>query len=129
MKQIAGRLRLDLAQYREMEAFTQFGTELDKTTIQQLERGKRLVEILKQPQYKPLPQEEQVLVIFAGVKGLVDDIDIKDLERFQNELISFVKEHKPNILEQLRHDRSISDTLDTEMRCAIEEFKKQFIRL
>jgi len=129
MKQVAGRLRLDLAQYREMEAFAQFGTELDKATVQQLERGKRLVEILKQPQHKPVPQEEQVIVIFAGVRGLVDDIDVKDLERFQSELISFVKKRYTHILKQLSRERNISDALEKDIISAIEEFKKKFIRL
>jgi len=129
MKQVAGRLRLDLAQYREMEAFAQFGTELDKATIQQIDRGKRLVEILKQPQYRPLPQEEQVLVIFSGVRGLVDDIEVNDLERFQAELISYVKEHKPVVLEQLRREKTISDSLDIEITSVVEDFKKQFVRL
>ena len=129
MKQVAGRLRLDLAQYREMETFAQFGTELDKATVQQLERGKRLVEILKQPQYKPAPQEEQVLIIFAGVRGLLDDIDIEDIERFQIELIKFVKEQKTNIFKKLTHERSISQSLETEISSIIEDFKKQFVRL
>ena len=129
MKQVAGRLRLELAQYREMEAFAQFGTELDKATVQQLERGKRLVEILKQPQHKPVPQEEQVIVIFAGVRGLVDDIDVKDLERFQSELISFVKKRYAHILKQLSRERNISDALNKDIISAIGEFKKKFIRL
>ena len=129
MKQVAGRLRLELAQYREMEAFAQFGTELDKATVQQLERGKRLVEILKQPQHKPMPQEEQVIVIFAGVRGLVDDIDVKDLERFQSELISFVKKGYAHILKQLSRERNISDALEKDIISVIGEFKKKFIRL
>ena len=129
MKQVAGRLRLDLAQYREMETFAQFGTELDKATVQQLERGKRLVEILKQSQYKPLLQEEQVLIIFAGVRGLLDNIDVKDIERLQIELIKFAKKQKKNILDKLMRDRSISQSLETEIASVIEDFKKQFVRL
>ena len=129
MKQVAGRLRLDLAQFREMESFAQFGTELDNATIQQLERGKRLVEILKQPQYKPMPQEEQVIIIFAGVRGLIDEIDINDMERFQKELFVFLKEKHGTLLEQLSHEKVVSDSLEQELTLVIEEFKKQFVRL
>jgi F-type H+-transporting ATPase subunit alpha len=129
MKQVAGTLRLDLAQYREMAAFTQFGTELDQATVKQLERGKRLVELLKQPQYKPLSMEEQVVIIFAGARGLTDDLDVKDLERFQEELLSYFRNEKEVILTQLRKNQAMSDVLARDIKNAIEEFKKKFIRI
>jgi F-type H+-transporting ATPase subunit alpha len=129
VKQVAGSLRLELAQYRELEAFTQFGTELDEATVKQLERGKRLVELLKQPQYKPLSMAEQVIILFSGVKGLTDDLDVKDIERFQEELIKFMREKKKDVLEELNEKENISDALSDKLKGAIEEFKKSFVRV
>src|SRR5437867_2242961 len=100
MKQVAGRLRLDLAQYRELEAFAQFGSDLDKATQAQLNRGQRLTEILKQPQYSPMPIEQQVLIIWAGAKGLVDDIAVSDLKKFEQGLLSFLENSHADLLEK-----------------------------
>lgn len=129
MKQVAGSLRLDLAQYREMETFAQFGTELDATTVKQLERGKRLVEILKQPQYKPMKMEGEIAIIFAGVKGFLDDIDVKDISRFEKEFLEFMNKQKKSLMDAIEHDKAISDNMAKNLEDAINEFKKKYIRL
>lgn len=126
MKQVAGRLRLELAQFRELAAFAQFGSDLDAATQAQLNRGEKLVEILKQGQYAPVPVEEQVMAIFAGVNGLVDDIPTKSVTRFESELISYVKTNKPEILQEIRDKKALSDELTAKMKEAVLEFKKQF---
>jgi F-type H+-transporting ATPase subunit alpha len=126
MKQVAGTLRLSLAQYREMAAFAQFGSDLDKATQMQLARGARLVEILKQPQYKPLPFEKQVLVIFAANNGYVDDYQISVLRRYEQELYAFFDGRKSNILSDLREKKAIDDDLKAKIVAALDEFKKEF---
>jgi len=127
MKQVAGRLRLDLAQYRELEAFAQFGSDLDKATLQQLTRGEKLVEILKQKQYAPVPMPEQVAVLFAGVNGYVDKIPTKALVRWQPEYLQFLKNSHPDILNEIRDKKAISDDLNARMRKAVEEFNGMFV--
>lgn len=127
MKQVAGSLRLDLAQYREMEAFSQFGTELDKATVKQLERGKRLTEILKQEQHKPMSASGEIIILFAGVSGYADDIDISGMAQFEKELILFVNERYPKIPEEIAHTKQLSDDLKAKIRDAIMEFKGTFI--
>ncbi len=126
MKQVAGTLRLDLAQYRELAAFAQFGSDLDKATQQQLNRGERLVEILKQPQYQPLPMEKQVTILYAGTRGLLDDLPVDVLQDFEKELYEFVENKHPDIFQELKEKQEISDDLDKKMNAAIEEFKKEF---
>lgn len=127
MKQVAGTLRLDLAQYREMEAFAQFGTELDKATVKQLERGRRLVELLKQEQYMPLDVSEQVVLIFAGVNGFLDDIAVSDIRRFEEEFLLFIKKEHAGILDELRTKKEIDDSLRGKITEVVKEFKKKFI--
>lgn len=126
MKQVAGTLRLDLAQYRELAAFAQFGSDLDKSTLAQLNRGQRLVEILKQPQYKPLSMEKQVLILFAGTRGLLDDLPVEVLQDFEEELYVFAEKKYSAIYDELKEKQIISQDLDKTMRSAIEEFKKDF---
>ena len=126
MKQVAGRLRLELAQFRELAAFAQFGSDLDAATQAQLNRGARLVEVLKQGQYVPEPVEEQIMSIFAGVNGLLDDIPVKSVTKFLPELLAYVKTNKPEILSEIREKKSLSDELTGKMREAVLEFKKQF---
>ncbi len=126
MKQVAGTLRLNLAQYREMAAFAQFGSDLDKATQMQLARGERLVEILKQPQYKPLSNEKQVLVIYAANNGYVDDYPVSALQRYEAELYSFFDNRKQDILNDLREKKSIDDNLRGRINAALDEFKKEF---
>jgi F-type H+-transporting ATPase subunit alpha len=126
MKQVAGTLRLSLAQYREMAAFAQFGSDLDKATQMQLARGARLVEILKQPQYKPLPFEKQVLIIYAANNGYVDDYQISVLRRYEQELYAFFDGRKSDILSELREKKAIDDDLKAKITAALDELKKEF---
>lgn len=126
MKQVAGTLRLDLAQYRELAAFAQFGSDLDKSTQQQLRRGERLVEILKQPQYQPLPMHKQVLILFAGTRGFLDELPINMLAEFEQELYANVEKKNADVFSQLKEKQAIDDELDKKMRSAISEFVKEF---
>jgi F-type H+-transporting ATPase subunit alpha len=126
MKQVAGTLRLDLAQYRDLAAFAQFGSDLDKATQAQLNRGQRLTEILKQPQYSPMPVEQQVLIIWAATKGFVDDIAVEDLKKFERGLLPFVENSHPGVLERIRDRKKLDEEIETEMRAAVTEFKERF---
>jgi F-type H+-transporting ATPase subunit alpha len=126
MKQVAGTLRLSLAQYREMAAFAQFGSDLDKATQMQLARGERLVEILKQPQYRPIPNEKQVLIIFAANNGFLDDYPVASLRRYESELYTFFDTRKSDILGELRDKKAIDDDLKGNIVAALNEFKKEF---
>jgi F-type H+-transporting ATPase subunit alpha len=123
MKQVAGTLRIDLAQFRELAAFAQFGSDLDKSTQAQLERGKRLTEILKQPQYVPMDVLEQVLIIWTVSNGLADDVEVSDLKRFEEELSKFMESSHPGVLNTLREKKSIDDDLKAAMKEAVEDFK------
>jgi F-type H+-transporting ATPase subunit alpha len=127
MKSIAGTLRLDLAQYRAMAAFAQFASDLDAKTRAQLERGARLVEILKQGQYVPLPVEKQILIIFAGTQGLLDDLPVSELRRFEEELYKFVESKHPEVLPDIIKKKALDDDLKARMKAAIEAFKKKFV--
>ncbi len=126
MKQIAGSLRLDLAQYREMAAFAQFGSDLDQATQRQLNRGSRLVEILKQGQYEPLPVEKQILIIYAGTNGFVDHLPVSALKKYEQELYAFVESRHPDLLSQIVKQRELNDDLRARMKKALEEFNGQF---
>jgi F-type H+-transporting ATPase subunit alpha len=126
MRSVAGSLRLELAQYRELAAFAQFGSDLDKSSQQQLNRGRRLVEILKQGQYQPLPFEKQVLIVFSGTNGFLDDIPVEDVRRFELELYRFVENGHPGILQNIREKKAIDDTLKTEIKTMLTEFKQRF---
>jgi F-type H+-transporting ATPase subunit alpha len=123
MKQVAGTLRIDLAQFRELAAFAQFGSDLDKSTQAQLERGRRLTEILKQGQYVPMEVEKQVFAIWTVSNGLADDVTVEDIRRFETELTSFVENSHPAVFETLRTKKSIDDDLKAKMKEAIEDFK------
>ena len=125
MKQVAGTLRLDLAQYREMAAFAQFGSDLDKATQAQLNRGVRMVELLKQGQYKPMPVADQVLSIFAGVNGFLDDVAIKKIREFEDDLLRYVAQHHPEIKKTLTTKPKIDDTLAAELKQIIVTFKQK----
>jgi F-type H+/Na+-transporting ATPase subunit alpha len=127
MRQVAGSLRLDLAQFRELAAFAQFGSDqLDKATQAQLARGQRLTEVLKQGQFRPLPVEEQVLVIFAGTSGLIDDLPVGDVQRFESGLIEFVRTRYSQLLVQIAQKKQITDDARLELKRAIGEYKEQF---
>ncbi|MBL7191758.1 F0F1 ATP synthase subunit alpha [bacterium] len=127
MKQVAGRLRLELAQYRELQAFAQFGSELDKATQRQLTRGEKLVEILKQKQYVPMSMEKQVALIFPGVRGYLDKIPTKSIAKWEGEYLAFMDNSHPEILKEIREQKKISDELEAKMRAAVEEFNKMFV--
>jgi len=127
MKQVAGTLRLALAQYREMAAFAQFGSDLDAATQRQLNRGARLVEILKQPQYKPMPVEKQVFVIYAANNGYVDQYPVTAVRRYESELISFVESKHGAILDDIRTKKALDADLEGRIKAALEEFKGQFV--
>ncbi|PPB08344.1 F0F1 ATP synthase subunit alpha [Brevibacillus laterosporus] len=124
MKKVAGPLRLDLAQYRELAAFAQFGSDLDKATQARLTRGERVVEILKQPSYQPMPVEKQVISIFAATKGFLDKIAVEDVRRFEKELLAFIDSNKPQLFEHIRTTNELPD--EKELGAAIEEFTKGF---
>ena len=126
MKQVAGTLRLDLAQYREMAAFAQFGSDLDKATQMQLERGVRLVEILKQPQYRPIPNEKQVLIIFAANNGFLDEFPVSALKKFETEMYSFFDNRQAELLAELRDKKAIDDDMKGRIIAAMGQFKKEF---
>ncbi len=126
MKKIAGTLRLDLAQYRELESFSQFASELDEATRSQLTRGEKLMELLKQNQYSPIPVEEQVICIFSGVRGFLDTIPTDRIKTFEEQLIRYVKEHHPEILKQLTEEKDFSKELSHSIEEAIKAFKKVF---
>jgi F-type H+-transporting ATPase subunit alpha len=125
-KQVAGTLRLDLAQFRELAAFAQFGSDLDKATLQQIERGKRMVELLKQGQYAPLPMEEQVTVLFAGTGGYLDELPLEAIQKYEEELLRFFREKKADILKELREKLAIDAALKEKMTAALEELKAVF---
>jgi len=126
MKQVSGSLRLDLAQYRELAAFAQFGSDLDEATQKRLERGKRLVEILKQSQYSPISVEKQVLILFAATKGYLDDIPVKNLAEFEQRFLDFMSTRKKSVLDTITKEKSLSSKTIQELEKAIEEFKKGF---
>jgi F-type H+-transporting ATPase subunit alpha len=123
MKQVAGTLRLDLAQYREMAAFSQFGSELDKATQAQLARGARMVELLKQEQYKPLAVADQVLSIFAGVNGFLDNVPVNKIREFEQSLLAFIKGKYPGIREEVVTKKKIDDEFGGKLKQIISEFK------
>jgi F-type H+/Na+-transporting ATPase subunit alpha len=127
MKQVAGTLRLDLAQYRDLAAFAQFGSDLDKATQQQLNRGAKLTELLKQPQYSPMSVEKQVIVLWTGTKGHIDDIALEDVKRFEAGLLNFVENTRGSLLEKLRERQKIDDEIENELRAAVTEFKERFV--
>ena len=126
MKQVAGKLRLDLAQYREMAAFAQFGSDLDAATQAQLHRGERLVELLKQGQYKPLSVVEQIISIFAGVRGLVDDIAVGDVQKFESGLLNFMADKHKALMDKIAEAKKLDDETEGLVQAAIEEFKGLF---
>src|SRR5438874_4831929 len=126
MKQVAGRMRLDLAQYRELEAFAEFGSELDKASQQQLARGARIVELLKQPQYQPMPVEQQVISIWTVANGFTDDLPVSDVRRFESEMHEFLRDRHGSIYERIRDEGTLPEDAEGKLREAIEEFKGQF---
>jgi F-type H+-transporting ATPase subunit alpha len=127
MRQVAGTLKLELAQYRELAAFAQFGSDLDKATQAQLNRGKRLVEILKQDQYKPLPFSKQIMIIFAGTNGYLDDLEVEQVRAFSEELNKYVESMNPKLLDTIMQKKTIDDGLKAEIEKMLKEFKGRFV--
>ena len=128
MKQVAGKLRLDLAQYRELAAFAQFGQELDRATQMQLARGVRMVEVLKQGQYAPLPVESQILILYAGTQGHLDDLPVEALRPFEEALFTFARERRREVLAEIREKKEISDALRQALDGLVTEAKEQFVK-
>ncbi|MFZ2196394.1 MAG: F0F1 ATP synthase subunit alpha [Thermodesulfovibrionales bacterium] len=126
MKQVAGTLRLDLAQFRELAAFAQFGSDLDKSTLAQIERGKRMVELLKQDQFVPMSMVEQVLVLFAATQGFLDDIPVEAVKKFEAEFLRFMKDTKADLMKELGDKKAIDDELKPKLAAALDNFKKAF---
>jgi F-type H+/Na+-transporting ATPase subunit alpha len=125
MKKIAGSLKLDLAAYRELEAFAQLGTELDKATQAQLDRGARLVELLKQPQFKPMPMEQEVMVIYAGTKGYLDDVPVNRVQEFQNGFLAYVESSMPDLRRDLAEKRELTEDIENRLKQALTDFKSK----
>ena len=127
MKQVAGSLRLDLAQYREMAAFAQFGSDLDEATQKQLSRGERLMEILKQGQYKPMPAEKQILSIFTGVNGFLDKMEVDQISKYEEEMLRYIEENHPDIIASIEETKKIEDDVKEKLMDVLEKFTDQFI--
>ena len=126
MKQVAGTLRLDLAQYRELAAFAQFGSDLDKATQQKLNRGARLVELLKQPQYQPMPVQEQVASLYAGTRGYMDEVPLDSVRKFETEMLEFMRNSKADVLKDIAEKKALDADIEGRLKAAIDEFKKGF---
>jgi len=126
MRQVAGRLRLDLAQYRELAAFAQFGSDLDKATQARLARGQRMVEMLKQDQYQPMPVEEQIVVIYAAVNGYLDDVPIGRTRAFEAGFLQYLRHHQAGLLQSIKEKKELNEELLSQLKRAVEEFKKMF---
>jgi F-type H+-transporting ATPase subunit alpha len=126
MKKVAGPLRLSLAQYRELEAFAQFGSDLDAATQRQLARGARMVEVLKQPQYKPVPVEEQVVVLYAVTNGHLDDVEIIGVRKWEQDFLAWLRSSRPEVLTAIREQKQLSDEIVADLKLAIAAFKPMF---
>jgi F-type H+-transporting ATPase subunit alpha len=126
MRQVAGSLRLDLAQYRELAAFAQFGSDLDAGTQKQLNRGRRLVEILKQPQYRPLPVEKQVTMVYAAINGYLDPVAVEKLRQYEEDLYRFLDTRHAALLTSIRDEKTLSDDIKKQLNAILDEFGKQF---
>jgi F-type H+-transporting ATPase subunit alpha len=126
MKQVAGKIKLELAQYREMAAFAQFSSDLDASTQALLGRGARLTELLKQPQYRPVPVEEQVIALFAGTRGYLDKLPVSSVGEFERRLLSEIKSREPGIVDSIRDDREIKKDTETKLVAFLDSFAKSF---
>lgn len=127
MKQVAGTLRLELAQYRELAAFAQFGSDLDKEARARIEKGQRLVEILKQEQYKPMPVEEQVMILYAAINNHINDIPTDTVRKFEREFIEYMNSHHRDVVDMIKKKRELDDEIKKALECSIDEFKKSFV--
>jgi F-type H+-transporting ATPase subunit alpha len=126
MKQVAGQLRLDMAQFREMAAFAQFGSELDPTTQRRLERGRRLTEILKQPQYEPMPLVDQVIIIYAGTHGYASAVPVEDMGKYEENLLAFMRTKQPQLVHEIAASRELTEETEDALKRALEDFNADF---
>ena len=126
MKQVAGRIKLDLAQFRELAAFAQFGSDLDAKTQAQIERGKRIVEVFKQPQYNPIPVEVQVAVLWTVQNGFMDDVAVDRIKEFQAKLTEFLTSRKAELMGRIFKEKALNDALTADLKAAVSEFKPSF---
>ncbi len=126
MKKVAGSIKLELAQYREMAAFAQFASDLDASTKRLLSRGERLTELLKQPQFKPYPVEEQVVAIFCGVRGYLDKIPVSDVGRFEASLLGNIRANGTDILDAIRTEKDLTEDTDKKLTAFLDRFAKSF---
>ena len=126
MKKVAGGLRLDLAAFRELEAFAQLGTELDKATQRQLDRGYRMVELLKQPQYQPLSATDQIMSLFSGIEGYLDDVDRRAVQKWEADFLRFMRERRSAVRDALEREKKLTPQIEADLRAAIVEFKAQW---
>ncbi|HJU84534.1 MAG TPA: hypothetical protein VJ600_10010, partial [Holophagaceae bacterium] len=127
MKSVAGSIKLELAQYRELAAFAQFGSDLDKSTLAQLNRGARLVEILKQGQYQPMPVEKQVVSIWAATNGYVDDVPVAKVRQFESELLAYLDVNAPEVLRGIKESKTLSDDAKAQLKTQVAAFKESFM--
>ena len=126
MKKVAGSLRLDMAQFRELEAFAQFGSDLDKSTQRQINRGRRLVEVLKQPQYQPMSAEREVMILFAGANGYLDEWPVENVSLYEKQMLEFMESRHRELLDEIREKNDLSQELDQKLKKALDEFKTVF---
>ncbi|MGF1505017.1 MAG: F0F1 ATP synthase subunit alpha, partial [Anaerolineae bacterium] len=124
MKQVASRLKLDMAQYRELAAFAQFGSDLDESTQRQLDRGRRLTELLKQPQYQPVPFAEQVMLIYAGTRGHLDDVEVDRVKQWQERFIEYVRAQVPDLPQAIKEQKRLTDDIEEKLKTTLENFNK-----
>ena len=127
MRQVAGTLRLDLADFRELQAFAQFGSDVDKTTQQQLSRGSRLVELLKQPQYRPLAVERQIILVFAGTKGFLDGVSEAKVANYEKGLYEFMDTRYSTVVSRIASEKKLDEQLTADLEKAVKEFTEQFV--
>jgi F-type H+-transporting ATPase subunit alpha len=126
MKKVAGKLRLDLAQFRELEAFAQFGSDLDEATRAQIERGQRTVEVLKQDQYVPMPVEQQVAILYALTSGYLDDVPVEKVPEWEEEFLKFLRDTKNDVLELIKEKKELTEEVESALKKAIEEYKEVY---
>ncbi|HLY66634.1 MAG TPA: F0F1 ATP synthase subunit alpha, partial [Chloroflexota bacterium] len=124
MKTVAGRLKLELAQYRELAAFAQFGSDLDRATQQRLDRGRRMMELMKQGQYVPLPLEREVMVIFAGINGYLDDVDVEKVAEWEQAFYRYMEASHPEVGKKIATEKALSPEVEQQLRAAVDDFKK-----
>ena len=127
MKQVAGRLRLDMAQFRELAAFAQFGSDLDESTLRRLERGRRLVEILKQPQYEPVPLEEEIIIIYAGTRGYCDAVPLDKMRRYEVDMLAFMRTQHPGVGADIVEQKQITKENEQKLQAALEAFNQTWV--